>query len=145
MIYCMANDFALMGNRIRDLRKRMHLSQTELADHVNRSRFRPDIKQSRISDLERLQGEQLPSVPLLAALAEALETNADYLLGLTDDDKPASDLEDQVVFEVRDPALRREMQEVAAMLRELTPEQLRTVRELMKMITPRKPRIIGGE
>ena len=101
------------------------------------------VGQSHISAIER--GERQPSADLLAAFVEALETNFDYLFGLTDDPRPPSDLEDQVVLGMKDPELRAVMQEIADILRELPPERLELVREWLRMIVPRKPRIIGGE
>lgn len=135
--------FELMGDRLRLLRSRLGISQAELADLVNKSRYKPGIKQSRISDLERLKGKELPSVPVLAALAITLETSTDYLLGLTDDDKPASDLEDQVLVTVSTPEEKAIFSELFELLRRRTPEDQRLVLDLVRKIVPKSPRVIG--
>ena len=86
----------IICTRLRHLRDRAGLSQSGLAALVAKEVNKPDYHQTAISGIER--GTRYPSVQVLAALAKILGTNTDFLLGLTDDDKPASDLEDQVVI-----------------------------------------------
>lgn len=76
------NPFADLGHRLYALRTKHGWTQQELAERVNRTRFRPDVKQPHIAGLERSAGEKLPSVPLLAALAEVFEMDMQTLVGL---------------------------------------------------------------
>jgi transcriptional regulator with XRE-family HTH domain len=95
------SNFELMGKNLIALRKRKGITQTQLANLVNETSYRPDIKQSRISDLERLNGEELPSIPLLAALSEVLETNPGYILGLTENDRPSKGWDNEIPLSVQ--------------------------------------------
>ena len=65
-----------LGHRLRDIRRRAHLTQTALAHqaHVN------------LSNLNELEGgrRRSVSVPLLYALAVTLHVSLDYLTGRTD-------------------------------------------------------------
>lgn len=100
------------GDRLRSLRNGLEISQTQLAERVNATQYKPDILQSRISVLENSTGKDLPSVQLLLALCEVLETNPGFLLGLTDEEGPYPDREDQVLKTVEDPKLRQMLQEI---------------------------------
>jgi transcriptional regulator with XRE-family HTH domain len=64
----------VIGERLRELRKRQGMSQAELAAELG-------IKQSAVSDYET--GQVRIHAGLLAALAHALHASADELLGLT--------------------------------------------------------------
>ncbi len=108
----MATNGIGMGNRIRRLRELIGMSQIDLTKALaNRG---VDVNQGHVSNIER--DNRSPSIELLRALAVVLETNTDYLLGLTDDDRPPSDLEDQVVVTVEDPHDRMLVQEIADLL-----------------------------
>jgi transcriptional regulator with XRE-family HTH domain len=65
-----------LGGRVRLGREQRELSQSQLADMVGTDRF-------WVSHIEC--GARLPSVPLLARLADALNTPAGWLLGLEED------------------------------------------------------------
>ena len=65
--------------RIRDLREDNDLTQKEIAEHLH-------IKQNTYSQYENGQ-RQLP-VDVLIALAKFYKTSTDYILGLTDQQKP---------------------------------------------------------
>ena len=67
------------AERIRERRKTLDISQTQLAQRVG-------ISQKQISKYET--GEDEPGSAILAALANALSTSTDWLLGLTEDVKP---------------------------------------------------------
>lgn len=69
-----------IGDRIRDLRTKQKLSQSELGDKV-------DTDSTIISRWET--NRVRPSQKYIARLAKALDTSTDYLLGETDDPKPA--------------------------------------------------------
>lgn len=138
--------FADMGNRIRQLRERRGVKQAELAALLGGVPFAEAVRQSHISNLESGDGNKLPSVQVLVALVQILETNADYLLGLTNDDKPASDLEDQVVVGVKDPMQRAVIQELVDAVMALPAEDQTFVLTMVrKIVAPLKPRIIGQE
>jgi hypothetical protein len=84
-------------------------------------------------------------VETLALLARALETNADYLLGLTDDERPHGQLDDQVVVTVVDPVDRKMMQEAIEMLARASKDDKEYIVSLIRRLSPKKPRIIGDE
>jgi transcriptional regulator with XRE-family HTH domain len=69
---------AKMSN-IRTARKRLELSQEQLAERIG-------VTQSAVSYYERSETDIGSSIVKL--LADALECSADYLLGLTDDPTP---------------------------------------------------------
>ena len=75
----------LRGNRVRQRRTEMHLSQADLGERIG-------TDQNRISRYER--GESDATGETLAALAKILETSVDWLLGLTDDPTPAIERND---------------------------------------------------
>lgn len=130
------------GDRVRVLRERGGLSQQKLAEQVALIDSDAAVLQSQISNIEK--NMSLPSTALLRALAIVLETNTDYLLGLTDDDRPPSDLEDQVVVTVEDSRDRAMVQEVADLLARATKEERAYTAELVRRILgPAHPRIIG--
>lgn len=106
-----------LGRLVAERREELQLSQSELIERMNATPYRPGVKHpSHISNIENGDGNKLPSIRVLAALALALETNTDYFVGLTNDPKPATDLEDQVVVGVDDPQRRDRLQEIAEML-----------------------------
>lgn len=142
----MSNNLESLGDRVKLRRGKLSLSQKGLAALISKSEFgvASDYHQTGISAIEN--GSQLPSVQVLAALAHVLETNTDYLLGLTDDDKPASDLDDQVVIGVRDHAQRTLLQElVDAVVALPLEDQMFVLTMVRKVAAPLKPRIIGQE
>jgi transcriptional regulator with XRE-family HTH domain len=69
----------LFGERLAQRRKQLGLSQRELAKRVG-------IRGPSLAEYET--DDTWPSVPTLIALAEALDTSVDYLLGLSDHPKP---------------------------------------------------------
>ena len=64
-------DKLIMGDRIREARKRLNLTQDQLSEKVN-------ITLTYMSEIER--GLKLPSMPLFIKLVEVLDVSADYLL-----------------------------------------------------------------
>jgi transcriptional regulator with XRE-family HTH domain len=145
-IICMEIDaLADLGEKIKKRRKDRGWTQSELVERLNQSPYHPDLTgQSHVSNIENGVGDKLPSVRMLAALAEVLETNTDYLLGLTNDDKPASDLEDQVVVGVHDRQAREAIQELADLMASRPPEEQQFVLSVVRRLIPKQPRIIGG-
>lgn len=141
----MNGTFEVFGGRVKLLRDRCEMTQTQLAEAMAASPFRVQVKQSTLSGYENSSGDEMPSVPVLAALAYVLETNADYLLGLTDDDRPASDLDDQVVVAVTDPLERSAIQEIVDALVKAPPEDKKFLTEMIRRVLPKPLRIIGKE
>lgn len=90
-----------------------HLSEMYADEEENRS-----ISQPYYSELEN--GVKMPSARILPALARAFETNVNYLLNMTDDPNPASDLEDQVTIGVQDEQERRRIQQILENLRNIS-------------------------
>jgi transcriptional regulator with XRE-family HTH domain len=126
-----------VGKRISDLiDSKWEGSQEELAALLS-------VHQTHVSAMKR--GARFPSVPVLASLANILETNTDYLLGLTDDDKPSSDLDDQVLVTVRDPEEKALFHELFELLRKKPLEEQRLILDMVRLTVPRAPRIIGGK
>jgi len=72
---------AIRGSRIRRLRESVSMSQADLA------RF-TDISQGHLSKIERNQIDSVGS-EILQTLAHVLQTNVDYLIGVSDDPRPA--------------------------------------------------------
>ena len=60
-----------LGKRIKEARKKLKLTQEELAEKAK-------ISNVYLGEIER--GTKIPSVPVLVDLIEALEVSADYLL-----------------------------------------------------------------
>lgn len=60
-----------LGKRIREVRKRLKLTQEKLAERVN-------ISNVYLGEIER--GNKMPSIPVFIAIAEALDVSCDYLL-----------------------------------------------------------------
>lgn len=65
-----------IGNRIKELRAKKRLTQQQLADEIN-------ITRVTIGRVE--SGSGTPSLRMLSRIADALETNVDYLRGYVDD------------------------------------------------------------
>ncbi len=81
-IYARINGVTITGERLRQVRKKRGLTIRAVAKYEQ-------ISPSYLSGLER--GENAPNAwPLLARLARRYRTSTDYLLGLTDDPRPAS-------------------------------------------------------
>lgn len=141
-----AQPISVMGIRLRELRKAIGLSQIELSQAV-RDMVGGNQKgtQSHISNLENPTSDKLPSVQVLRALAIILGTNTDYLLGLTDDDRPHGQLDDQVVMTVEDPQERTVIQEAMEALRRAPKEDKDYIVGLIRRLSPKPPRIIGDE
>lgn len=128
----------------------LKISQDELIARMNQTVYQPDVaRQSHISNIENSDGDKLPSIRVLAALAVALETNVDFLVGLTNDPKPASDLEDQLVVEVRDEEERALLQELFDLIHRRPREEQRfladVIRRLAAAPASKAPIIIGSE
>lgn len=145
-MFYMSTGITLVPDRLAGKRKRANLSQEGLAALVGKRIGEPGFHQTNISSYER--GAKTPSLPVFRALAQVLETNMEWLAGETNDDKPASDLEDQVIAGVRDPEERDLLQEMMNLLQSVSPEDRRyiagLVRRLASPAAPR-PRIVGDE
>lgn len=75
----------IRGDRIREIRERRGMSQTELGTRCG-------IGEKGIWRYENGQGD--PSADILARIARELDSSADYLLGLSD--RPQGNLHDQL-------------------------------------------------
>lgn len=83
LVYTLAR--MTLGQAIQAFRKRLHLSQNELAR-------RSAVPQGTISRVEADQ--QVPTLHTLSALASALETTVDTIMGSVTEAPPFSDLKD---------------------------------------------------
>jgi transcriptional regulator with XRE-family HTH domain len=106
-VYLVNMKTGIDGKRVRQLREDLGWTQEDLARAV--SKLVGAINQSSISHVER--GTYGMRVDALAALAVALDTSTDYLLGLTDDPDPRTSLEDHVILIEHDPVRRKFLQE----------------------------------
>jgi len=113
-MFFMTTSITLQPERLVDKRKAANLSQEGLAALVRKRLGDPTFHQTNISGYER--GTKTPSLPVFRALAQVLETNMEWLAGETDDDKPSSDLEDQVVVGIEEPEDRAMIQEMMNLL-----------------------------
>jgi transcriptional regulator with XRE-family HTH domain len=135
---------SVMGDRLRRLREGLGMSQSELGEAVKKMVGEKGT-QSHISNLEKSTGDKLPSVPTLRALAVILETNTDYLLGLTDDDRPHGQMDDQVVATIEDAEERRMVQETVDLMAQARKDEKEYIAALVRRLIPKPPRIIGSE
>lgn len=76
----MEREPVLIGERLEELRRRVGLSQSAVAERVG-------VTQPTISDLERGVYQNVDAW-IVANLAGVLQTTMDYLLGLTNDPSP---------------------------------------------------------
>lgn len=80
----------IIGGRIKERRKALQLNQQQLSELA-------EISQTQISRYEI--GENEPTAEVIAQLAEALKTSADYLIGITDDPSPKRQIDNLTTFE----------------------------------------------
>lgn len=69
-------NYAAMGERIRAERKKLHLTQGQLAKVAG-------ISESFLGHIER--GTRVTSIETLCTICEALQVSADYLIGLSEE------------------------------------------------------------
>lgn len=69
----------LFGQRIMELRKQNHETQTDLANVIQSGK-------SHISEMEK--GKMTTTIEKLALICEHYKVSADYLMGLSDDPSP---------------------------------------------------------
>ena len=83
------------GEKIKDLRKRKNWTQYQLADRVG-------VSSQVISNIERSYTSERLKTEVLAALARALGTTIDYLVGSDQrDDIPLSQNEQELLLDFR--------------------------------------------
>lgn len=137
-----------LGERLRELRKRLKLSQGQLEAYAG-------VSQSTISDLER--GQIAPkTLDAVIQLAKYYDCSTDYLLGLTDEPTPQrSDLPDGGpdlvdIFRHLSDLRRAELLDIATALFELEQKAASAQPTLLEVTLERirngdPPRIIGEE
>lgn len=104
------------GERIRQCRLKLNYSQEELSEIVGTS-------QRQVSSYET--GQNDPTGRVLAALANALNTTADYLLGLTDiEDRPLRSSGD----------LTDDERQILELYREKEPQSRRKYLDILKVV-----------
>lgn len=92
-IVTMSTNAPPLAERLRESRLQLGLTQKEVAQELKK-RFGITVRQSYLSQLET-GTKDAPTLPLLAALAQVLETSSDYLLGVTDNQLPVRDIEEE--------------------------------------------------
>lgn len=97
-----------MGLRIEYMRERRGFSANDLVTAARATGWPARINTPG-SILSMKSARKLLSVPALAAVAEALGTSADYLIGLTDDPGPPPGQIGEIVFNVEDEADRHDV------------------------------------
>lgn len=127
----------IVGKKLRHLvDTRWEKSQEELAARL-------DVHQTHVSAM--LRGVKMPSLALARKIAVVLDSNVDFIIGLTDDDKPFGDLEDQVVVTVDDPDRRAKVQAVAEALRQMSSQDVELVSSLVERIKTGQPKMASRE
>lgn len=74
VIYMSNNQKAIIGSRIMQRRKEMHIKQSEIAEMLN-------VSENQISNIEN--GKSFPRLQNFLKLCEILDCNADYFLSGT--------------------------------------------------------------
>ncbi|MED4922942.1 helix-turn-helix transcriptional regulator [Anoxybacillus geothermalis] len=115
------------GKRLRFLRKKMNMTQKDLAD-----KFR--LGESTIGMYER--DEREPSFEFVRQLADFFNVTTDYLLGRTDHPNPPE--QNDIPEELKDPELGLFFKELAEAPEERR-EQLLKIWEILKSEGERKP------
>lgn len=82
----------IIGPRLRRARETMQVSQGDLVEELARHGI--DRTQGSMSQIEN--GKRLPSIEILYIATRYLETSADYLLGFTENELSAHDLEEEI-------------------------------------------------
>lgn len=113
-----------LGKRVRVMRERQHYSQVELAEILTRMGIA--TSNSNLSKIEA--GRGVPSLELLRALAEVLQTSADFLLLLSDNPAPVREEETPIY-------ISPEADEVARILDGLSADARRDVLAVVQRIT----------
>lgn len=116
-----------LGRRVYDLRKAAGMSQHDLVNKL--ATYGIHVRQSHISGVEN--GGSNPSVEMLVGLVCALNTNADYLLGLTDDPCSVDVMAKTVAKVVNDDAQRAVLREIVARVSALSLEDQLYVNDLL--------------
>lgn len=114
----MPTTYSIRGERVRRLRDDLQMQQGELAEALRQ--FGATMNQSHLSQVER--NEKGVSVETLGALADILQTSADYLIGLTDEPMPYGDMQEQVLLVEKDPERRAMLQRLFSSIERLAPD-----------------------
>lgn len=112
----------LRGDRVRELRKALKLSQYKLVEEM--AQHGATVDQTYISIIEN--GNVSLNNDALASLSKALQTNPGYLLGMTDDPRPHEELEREISVSVENSEERRALERLFRALEALPPEKRAT-------------------
>lgn len=133
------------------LAARVLLSRRDLGINQDELAKRAGISRTYVSKIETGAVKDVMS-DVVIGLAMALGVSVGYLLGLTDvpSDDPGTPLqgnESLITFEIKDRALRRDVQELIALFVEMAPEDRTYVigmAERLQRSAQHQPRIIGS-
>jgi len=107
---------SVFGDRVRQRRNQMRLSQEDLGDYIGSS-------QRQVSRYE--SGVNSPTGDVIVRMAEVLDTTTDWLLGLTDvSGRPVMHVERLSELEL----------EMLALLRQKSPEDQKKIVEVVKIL-----------
>ena len=107
-----------IGNRIKELRNEKELTQMELAGKIGYSN-------ASISDWEH--NEKQPTAQAIIRLCEYFEVSADYLLGISEDDKP-------VIFSKAPPPIPQAVTDILALCKNLDAIKLAQIKGFVQGI-----------
>lgn len=122
----------IIANRIISLRDDRDMKQKDLADAIG-------VTKATMCKYENSQ--TIPNAVLISQLANALDTNTDYLLGRTDDKSPtkaqhagfsSADMEFLAIYKQLSPLDRIRCYERALVLKELSDEKMRIKEEMQE-------------
>lgn len=136
MMFYMTESIKLDPERVAKKRKAIFKSQADLVKAWHQ-RFGDAPHQTHISKVE--QGTKGLSLEKVGQLAELIETNVDYLISRSDDDKPSSDLEDQVVFSVYTEKERKLLSAIGKEFLELNEDDQQLALDLISRLGKNKP------
>lgn len=124
----------LNGDRIRELRENLGLSQEELGDKM--AAHGAHANQGYVSQLEL--GYKFPRLAAFVALLDALGTSADYLMNRTNDPTPVSQLQDRIHVVATDNAERARLTELLTLVQALPESEQAYMLDLIRRLTGQK-------
>lgn len=120
----------IIGKRLRMLRKQADWSQQDVANEM--ARLGLDVHQTHVSAMEG-RGT-MPSISVLIGLVKVYNTNADYILGLTDDPRSIASMQQTVARVVPDDISRAILADVLDVMIDLPPSSQNYIAGLVKRL-----------
>lgn len=116
-----------LGKKVMVCRRDLGLTQAELAERAN-------ISRSHVANIENERVTNV-GVDVINDLARALDTNPQFLMGISDNPLPPYTeglvvAEEQVIYNVEDPAIR----DLLSMIEQMDAKQRRQLVEIARII-----------